>query len=383
MKKQVKRIVYLVLSFMLVLTSILGGLRPASAAGVPNVTLSSLTAGDTVNFSGKTWIVLDPSTGYLLLLGSDSTKAFDPDNTNSFDISSGNSNNIGYYLNNDFYNSLDSADRSLIQSHSWGIGNEINESSVSVDCKIGLISYSESLKYMSFLSGFRFQNSRFWIRTPRSSASPVACWGVDLEQANTMNQGLVFNSVTSSLAVSPALYLDPGILVSGDSTHTVVEDFHTVYVLTNSSVGGMATGGGKYANMASVTLTATANSGYSFVNWSDENGASVSTTSSYSYTMGTVDTILIANFQHAPIIPTITVVNGVPFSVTVYDTYGTLIGTNATYGIQGTANESDTVISGTPTSVPSTLTDISLGSGTIKIIGVNKPSTTLVNASFY
>jgi len=98
--------------------------------------------------------------------------------------------------------------------------------------------------------------------------------------------------------------------------------------------------------------------------------------------MGTADTILIANFQT---IPTITVVNGVQFSVTVRNTYGTLTGTNSTYGaLTGTASGNDNVISGTLTGLSTTTpTDIPLGSGTIEIKAVNPPSTTLVNASFY
>ena len=69
MKKQVKRFVYLVLSLVLAATSILSVLRPASAANPTPVTLSSLAAGNTVNFGGKTWIVLDPNTGCHFKIG--------------------------------------------------------------------------------------------------------------------------------------------------------------------------------------------------------------------------------------------------------------------------------------------------------------------------
>ncbi len=376
MKKQVKRIVYLVLSFMLVLTSILGVLRPASAAGSP-VTLSSLAAGNTVNFGGQTWIVLDPSNGYLLLQGFDSTRAFDPDNTNSFDLSYSNNNNIGYYLNNGFYNSLDSADRPLIQSHSWGIGNETNESSATEICNVGLISYSEWNNARGFLGN---PTSYFWTRTPYSGDS-YHVWHV------FPGGGLFINSsgANYAAAVRPALYLKSDILVSGGNGGNVLGGkYHTVSVSGNPSSGGAVTGGGVYAQNDQVTVTATPNTGYNFVNWTDENGASVSISPTYSYPMGTADTILMANFQNAPIIPTITVVNGVQFSVTVRNTYGTLTGTNSTYGVTGTASGNDTVITGTLTGLSTTApTDITLGSGTIEIKAVNPPSTILVNASFY
>jgi hypothetical protein len=150
MKIQVKRIVYLVLSFMLVLTSILSVLRPASASTTP-LSLSSLPAGDTVNFGGYTWIVLDPSTGYLLMQGSyGSNQEFDSNNTHTFDPTD--TDNIAYYLNNTFYNSLPSADQALIQSHNWTTGNESNESSGSVTCNIGLMSCSEYNSYHSHIS---------------------------------------------------------------------------------------------------------------------------------------------------------------------------------------------------------------------------------------
>lgn len=377
MKKQVKRIVYLVLSFMLVLTSILGVLRPASAAGSP-VTLSSLAAGNTVKFGGQTWIVLDPSTGYLLLQGFyGSQQPFDPDNTNTFDLSYSNNNNIGYYLNNGFYNSLDSADRPLIQSHSWGIGNETNESSATEICNVGLISYSEWNNAQGFLGN---PTSVFLTRTPYSGSS-YNVWNV------FPSGGLFINFGTyCPAAVRPALYLKSDILVSGGNGGNVLGGkYHTVSVSGNPSSGGAVTGGGgAYAQNDQVTVTATSNTGYNFVNWTDENGASVSISPTYSYPMGTADTILVANFQNAPIIPTITVVNGVQFSVTVRNTYGTLTGTNSTYGVTGTASGNDTVITGTLTGLSTTApTDIPLGNGTIEIKAVNPPSTTLVHASFY
>jgi hypothetical protein len=382
MTKQVKRIVYLVLSFMLVLTSILGVLRPASAAGA-SVTLSSLHAGDTVNFSGQTWIVLNPSTGYLLMQGFyGSERKFDPDSTNTFNPND--SNNLGYYLNNEFYNSLDSADRPLIQSHSWGIGNETDESSATEICNVGLISYSEwntYSKYYNTSTGFLDNpTSYFWIRTPDFYSSDYV-WVVDLD--GSLGYSLANNG---TCAVRPALYLKSDILVSGGNGGNVLGGkYHTVSVSGNPSSGGAVTGGGgAYAQNDQVMVTVAANTGYTFVNWTDENGIPVSTNASYSYTMGTTDKILVANFQNT-CTPTITVVNGVPFSVTVRNTYGTLTGTNSTYGtLTGTASGNDTVISGTLTGLSTTTpTDITLGNGTIEIKAVNPPSTTLVNASFY
>lgn len=299
MKKQIKRIVHAVLSFMLVLTcSILGVSIPASAADPTLATLSTLTAGNTVNFGGYTWIVLNPGTGYLLMQSSGISRSFDQPGFQTFNPSS--SENIAYYLNNDFYNSLPSAGLPLIQSHSWTTGNETNESSDSVDCKIGLISYNEYNKYKSIISS----SDRFWTRTPYSGESS-SVWYVN-------SSGSLKNDATSnnSAIVRPALYLNSDILVSGGNGGTVTSALGT---------------------------------------------------------------------------PVIKVVNGVPFSVTIDNTFGTLTGTNTTYGtLTGVASGNGNVISGTLSGLStSTLTYIPLGAGIIEVQAVSPPSTTVLNPSFY
>ena len=56
-----------------------------------------------------------------------------------------------------------------------------------------------------------------------------------------------------------------------------------ISVSANPSAGGTVSGGGSYSSGASVTVAALANSGYSFVNWT-ENGTQVSTSASYTFT---------------------------------------------------------------------------------------------------
>ena len=74
----------------------------------------------------------------------------------------------------------------------------------------------------------------------------------------------------------------------------VVENY-TVNVLASPATGGDVTGGGTYAAGTSCTVTATANEGYDFVNWT-ENGEVVSTNASYTFTVNENHT-LIANFS--------------------------------------------------------------------------------------
>lgn len=98
----------------------------------------------------------------------------------------------------------------------------------------------------------------------------------------------------------------------------------TVSVSANPSNGGMVTGGGVYQQGQSCTVKATANAGYTFINWT-ENGNQVSTNVNYTFTVNSNRT-LIAQFQAQPQAPT-GAINGL-FSVSatkkVYFSQGNL-----------------------------------------------------------
>ncbi|MCL2511885.1 MAG: T9SS type A sorting domain-containing protein, partial [Bacteroidales bacterium] len=70
---------------------------------------------------------------------------------------------------------------------------------------------------------------------------------------------------------------------------------HTITVSATPPAGGTATGGGTFDCGDSKTVTATANSGYKFVNWT-RNGVEVSTNNQYSFTI-TEDVVLVAHFE--------------------------------------------------------------------------------------
>ena len=80
---------------------------------------------------------------------------------------------------------------------------------------------------------------------------------------------------------------------------------YNVTVSANPTAGGTVTGGGSYNQGANCTVTATANSGYTFTNWT-ENGSVVSTQANYTFTVNGNRT-LVANFQAQPQSYTITV----------------------------------------------------------------------------
>ena len=71
-----------------------------------------------------------------------------------------------------------------------------------------------------------------------------------------------------------------------------------VYACTvnaTANEGGTVTGSGRYDEGAKATVTATADDGYVFVNWT-ENGTVVSTDATYTFTMSDADRDLVANF---------------------------------------------------------------------------------------
>ena len=80
---------------------------------------------------------------------------------------------------------------------------------------------------------------------------------------------------------------------------------YTITVSANPTNGGTVTGGGSYNQGASCTVSATANTGYDFTNWT-ENGNVVSTQANYTFTV-TGNRNLVANFQAQPQNFTITV----------------------------------------------------------------------------
>lgn len=169
--------------------------------------LKDLPAGTIINFAGYEWIVLDPTTGYMWMKGTTGQLAFDQNNSSSFNPN--NMSNIGYTLNNTFYNSLPAEQRALIQTKNWTTGSETNESASSVSAKIGLLSYSEWQKYSKKYGGsagfLDNPSSWVWTRTPAGSRVWVPSSDGVLRMAGAYDTGGT---------VRPALYLDPQTSIS-------------------------------------------------------------------------------------------------------------------------------------------------------------------------
>ena len=87
----------------------------------------------------------------------------------------------------------------------------------------------------------------------------------------------------------------------------------------NPSIGGTVTGDGTYNHFETCTLTATADEGYTFVNWT-ENGVVVSTSATYSFTVTEARTLM-ANFSLNSYVVTATANPSIGGTVTGSGTY--------------------------------------------------------------
>ena len=126
----------------------------------------------------------------------------------------------------------------------------------------------------------------------------------------TPNTGFTFVNwrENGSFVSSDAEY---SFVVNGDRTlvahfATQAPNEYTITVTTDPTNGGTVSGGGTYQEGQSCTVTATASSGYTFTNWT-ENGTQVSTDANYTFTV-TGNRNLVAHFEaHAPNSYTITI----------------------------------------------------------------------------
>ena len=121
--------------------------------------------------------------------------------------------------------------------------------------------------------------------------------------------GLVPSSGTVDVPVTPVTGGSVMIVVTRQQRQPYVTTIqvgggaseYTITVSANPTNGGTVTGGGTFSTGSTRTVTATANSGYTFTNWT-ENGNVVSTNASYTFTLN-YNRNLVANFA----LPTYTV----------------------------------------------------------------------------
>ena len=101
------------------------------------------------------------------------------------------------------------------------------------------------------------------------------------------------------------VYRDHNLTANFEMQTPPIPDEYTISVSANPTEGGTVSGGGTFQEGQSCTVRATANTGYTFVNWT-ENGNQVSSDANYTFTVNS-DRSLVANFTAASYIISATV----------------------------------------------------------------------------
>jgi hypothetical protein len=146
--------------------------------------------------------------------------------------------------------------------------------------------------------------------TINASAAPAA--GGSVTGAGSYMNGDNVNLIAAPNAgYSFANWTEGGTVVSSSAAftftasanRTLVANFiagNTITATATPISGGSVSGGGTFAPGTSVTLTAIANPGYTFINWTDALGTEVSVNAAYTFTP-TASGIFTANFEAPPL----------------------------------------------------------------------------------
>ncbi len=166
---------------------------------------------------------------------------------------------------------------------------------------------STNASYTFNVTGNRTLVANFALNTYSITATANPTAGGTVTGAGTYNQGASCTlTATANTGYTFSNWTENGSVVSTNADYTftvegartLVANFtlnsYTIAATANPNDGGAVNGAGEYDYGANCTLTATANTGYTFANWT-ENGSTVSTDASYSFTV-TSNRNLVANF---------------------------------------------------------------------------------------
>ena len=168
---------------------------------------------------------------------------------------------------------------------------------------------STSASYTFIVSGNRTLEARYTQNTHTVSVSANPSAGGSVSGGGTKNCGTSTTvTATTNTCYTFDGWYENGSRVSTNASYTFTvssnrtlearytQNTHTVSVSANPSAGGTVSGGGTFNCGTSPTVTATPNSGYHFVNWT-EGGSQVSTSASYTISSISANHTLVANFE--------------------------------------------------------------------------------------
>ena len=153
---------------------------------------------------------------------------------------------------------------------------------------------SESAKISVNFSEFNTESNYDYLYIYNGTSTSATQIG---QYSGTTSPGTV-TATNAAGALTFKFTSDSGVNASGwVATISCVYPNHTITATAIPEEGGSITGAGTYTHGETCTLSATANEGYTFINWT-EDGEVVSTETTYSFVV-TSDKNIVANFEEA------------------------------------------------------------------------------------
>ena len=275
----------------------------------------NVTGGGTYNHGGSVTVTATPATGYSFVNWTEGGSSVSTNTSYTFTASAGRTLVANFVQKT--YNITASAEPTAGGGVSGGGNNITHGSSVTViaspNAGYNFVNWTENGNQQSTNTSYTFaaENNRSLVAhfSLRSyvigvSALPMAGGSVSgggtynhnagVTVKATANTGYDFVNWTEGVTQVSAI---PEYPFTAEVARTLVANFALKnYVIAASAnpAEGSVSGGGSYKHFDNVTLVATANTGYDFVNWT-AGGAEVSTAASYTFTAEGART-LVANF---------------------------------------------------------------------------------------
>ncbi|MED3554071.1 Ig-like domain-containing protein [Cytobacillus praedii] len=177
------------------------------------VNINSLDAGDVIKIGNRDWLVLNPSTGFIIAKAP-LYKNWSFGSSNFFNLSEG----VGYLLNNEslwggFMEKFTASEKAKIKTTAWEIGPRGKEATRKVNAKVGLLTAAQWENYSEF-----FNPDSGVLETD----DYTGMWTITSDTNNTVIPVGYYSKVdassgqypTDSFNVVPALYLNTGSTVT-------------------------------------------------------------------------------------------------------------------------------------------------------------------------
>ena len=252
-------------------------------------TVNSLATGSTIMFHGEAWKLVNPSTGKLVSDRIIEKRIYDPDDTQIFDPtgSTYGTNNIGYYLNNTYYNTYTATEKALIKNTTWDARTPtLAYRYPDPTSKIGFLSQAEynALRGTVYPTGGEY--NYWWMMTPSTGLYDIQAVGYlgELYARNIIDPygvrpALCILETTNVVSLGNGTYaLDPDVIAPtatvGYST-TSPTNVDVVATITPSESVSVTNNGGS----TSYTFTANGSFVFNFIDTAGNTGTATATVS--------------------------------------------------------------------------------------------------------